>query len=549
MKRKHMPGCYCCTPGDPGEVCPTACCAEDEDWPTFAPGVNWSLRSRLINQDCCCLTEEYDYTGEPVEECCELAGNYEYVMSGERDDFAFKKTIAKLEQETQCAPPSCPEDCCQNNTPELVATWVDTFTHTQNFFFVARVIFDALQIKYGKEFIQCPGDEEPVCRYFMKYTIFGHYEARIDIEHIVNSKRENTYLHPCWTYTDDPSTPCTALRSSVRCNFDETIIHLCEEDEQSCEWPPDPCCFGAPSCLQAFDNFCVERIKYFDEPPSGLIGFTDEDINTPPGGNPEEYCEDPICDSNCNNGYSEGIYIYSGTPTPPFWYTNPPTKVSTTYNFLVEWDWCNNPSLGFLYSTVAAPLSCCEPATSLSVFCDPVSCEDPETTISITCEQFTDARLNITPDPPETCRLPFYYIGPGATDPECGELPGGENTGVASILCNSLGGSPPVVSQGSPATTNCIGCFFPFNGPLDQQAPACGPWVGNCMQYIPAEEPACDEDCFVNVNCGGCFCYCVPKFLNYGFFSSNTASFTTSGSWSQKSCIYTGFNLTITVNT
>lgn len=473
-------------------------------------------------------------------------------MSGERHDYAFKKTADMLKMQTQCAPPDCPSDCCQSGTPELIATWKDTLNDEFNYFFAARILFDSLEIKYGKELISCPGDSEPVCRYFLKYTIFGHYEARIDTEQILTQKRELLYLHPCWTYTPQSPSNCN-LAGTVECEYNKTVIHACTDPEEVCSWPIADCCKRnqqddtSPSdCFSNNQSFCVERIKYFDEPPSGTVVFGNGDINTPPGGDPAEHCVDPYCDTNCNNGYITEIEVRSGVPLPPYWYTNPPTKVSTTYNYLVEWDWCNHPAIGFLYNTISAPVSCCEPQTFGGRFCDQISCDSPSTTISITCEQFTDPRANILPDDPATCRLKFNWIGP-AGDDECGPLPGGPGTGLASIFCNALSGSPPIVLEGDPPT-NCISCFFPFNGQHETIHPACGPWIGNCITYIAAGDGSCNANCFATRTCD-CFCECVPLFLDYGFFSSNTANLTTSGNWVEKVCSYTGFNLTIVLST
>lgn len=544
MKREHTPGCYCCNAGPPGEVCPTACCDENENWPTFAPGASWQLRTRRINAECCCLTEVFDYIEGPVEECCLPAGTYEYILYGERNDYAFRKRAAHLNFLTQCAPPQCPTDCCHGTTPELVATWKDTHTHTFNYFFAARIWFDSLEIKYGKELIDCPGDAEPVCRYFIKYTIYGRCEAKVNTEEILHYKRELLYLHPCWTYAPDLPNSCTQFTSLSSCEFDETLVHRCIDPEQICSWPDDECCEQEDGCLQGVNTFCVERIKYFDEAPEGTIVFGEGDINTPPGGNPEEYCADPYCDTVCNNGYTTEVEIRSGTPLPPFWYTDPPTKISTDYTYLVEWDWCNAPGF-FLHSTVAAPESCCPPVTALTTSCAPVACEDPNTTVTITCETFTDPRVNIVPEAPDVCRLKFYWVGPGAGADECGAFSGGPSTGAASIFCNAVVGDPPGASDDNAQTVqNCIGCGFDVNGPYSNCR-----WQGNCMRYIPPGEETCDPDCYASHICDGCLCSCVPLFLDYGFFSSNTANLTTSGSWMEQSCSYTGFNLTITVNT
>ena len=537
MKRTHIPGCYCCDGGGPPEeVCPTACCDEEENWPTFAPGASWSLRFRGLNEDCCCLTEVFDYTEGPVQECCEPCGSYSYEMTNESDQYAFRVPPAVLNFFLQCGEPFCLESCCQTGTPEHIATWKTTMNDEFSYFFVARIFFDSLEIKYGKEFIQCPGEEEPVCRYFLKYTIFARYEARIEQRQHLTLKRELTYLHPCWTYDPNVKSTCPQLASSVRCEFDEVVIDRCGAPEVQCQWPADDCCYGETMCASSFGSFCVERIKHFDEPPDGTIVFDDEDIGTPPGGDPEEYCDEPYCDTNCNNGYVSEVVLNSGTPTAPYWYTDPPTVNSVSTTYLVEWDWCN--ALGnFLWPSVGAIQSCCvDPPVALSTTCEPTSCEDPQVEVVVTCEQLDFNEETWIYDP-EDCRL---------------------SSSVSYFAIDTTGCG---YDRGNPVGLNIVGevfanggaCFFPTDGMWSQQHPACGPWIGNCISYLPNVEdapcPGAEDGCFTQFSCDGCFCYCYNNFMPTAFYQSNEVNFTTSGGWATQTCNYTGFNLTITVNT
>ena len=531
MKREHTPGCYCCSAGPPEEVCPTACCDENENWPTFAPGASWQLRSRHINAECCCLTEVFDYIEGPVKECCLPCGSYSYEMKNESNQYAFRKPPALLNFETQCGTPSCLTSCCQVGDPELIATWVTTMNDEFTYFFQARFLFNSLEIKYGKEFIQCPGEEEPVCRYFLKYTIFATYGARIEQTQLLTVKRELSYLHPCWNYNPDFKSSCPQWASSVECEFDKVIIDRCNDPDQQCGWPPAECCEGFLPCVIGNGQFCVERIKYFDEPPSGMITFGEDDINTPPGGNPEEYCTDPYCDTVCNNGYTTEVEIRSGIPLPPFWYTNPPTVNSVSTTYLVEWDFCN--ALGMhLYPTAGAFQNCCDnPPVVIFTPCDPVSCQNPQVEVTVVCEGL-DFNEDTWVYDPEDCRLSSSVSYTGSFGGECGYARG-----------NPVG--LPIVGE---VFANDGNCYFPLLGLWDRQHPACGAWIGNCISYIPAGEDSCPAgDCYATFTCGGCFCYCNPTFV-FAFYQSNAVSFTTSGSWMEQSCSYTGFNLMITVN-
>lgn len=556
MRRVNSPGCYCCEQGPPEERCPTACCDENEDWPTFNPGPSWGLRQRSIDAECCCVTEVYDVVGNRiVAQCCDEAGTYRYKQWGSRNDYAWKKTADQLMLATQCAPPTCPTECCQSGTPDLISTWTDTFEDVFTYYFGAKIYIEELEIKYSKELIQCPGEEEPVCRYVLKYTLFGRYEAAIFTEQVATYKRELTYLHPCWEYTPQFPTTCPPLANSILCEFDITPISSCIDPEDICKTPIQECCQRSaqddtlpPECFYQSQNFCVQRIKYFDEPPTGSVGFTDSDVNAQPDENPDDFCDEPRCGTNCPQGeiYITEISVSSGTPAPPLWYTTPPTKVTTTYNILVEWDWCNNPSIGWLYNSIFAPLSCCDESMFGSAFCDPSQCENPTVTVTITCEDFTDPRLGWPAEDPNACELKTTWLIDASPADSCGAFPGQRLSGRRSIFNNTLTAGPSII-RGASIVGNEILCQFPNNGPWDQIGAGCGPWDGFCIRYKAANGEPCDDECFATRFCE-CFCECVPLFAFYGWHSSNTANFETSGEWEEKECSYDNFNLTIDIS-
>ena len=530
MRRKNSPGCYCCGL-DPDEQCPDKCCAEDEVWPEITIlGGEWERIFSAISQDCCCQTEVFRYLGGVGQECCEQAGQYRYVIEAERKDYVFEKTQAVKDFQTRCAPPVCPDNdyCCQTGTPVHVATWKDTLEDTNTYFFNARFFTDTVEVRYGKEFITCPGDEEPICRYFLKYTLFGRYEAFLWRSQRLTSKRELTYLHPCWTYTPQFPNYCGPFASSTDCEFDRVLIDDCPHPEEVCVHPPDPCCSFEGLCTQASDTFCVQRIRYFDEiPETGQITFTDDDVNASPEENPDDFCSEPDCNTQCIKvGYITEIVLQSGTPLPPYWYSSPPNVVSVSTTYDVEWDFCNQGGIN-LVTAASSPVSCCDPASFQIIQCPPVQCENNETQVTITC-QGLDFNEETWLDVSGQCRL--------------------RSTVSATIdlrnTCNPGGWIPgnPVGFPIAPASVfeNDIGCYFPVAGVWDRMHPACGPWLGGCISYVAAGEGSCNADCFETQFCE-CFCQCISKFVP-AFFASNTIEFTPFGEWTPVECVFNNFN-------
>ena len=288
-KRRNSPGCYCCD-NETGPTCPTACCTSEEVFPTISAGSNWGLRTRTVSPDCCCVTAVFDYaTDDPVYECCDLAGTYAYEVKGVRNDYGWKKWQAIVDVETACGPGECLDGCCLPTEPELISTWEDTVNDEFNYYFSVRFFFESLHVNWGREYIDCPGDAEPQCRYFLKTTIYGRYEAGIYMHQYTTSKRELTYLHPCYEYRPDVPSLCPQLASSITCEFDNVIFDTCPSPDEMCVFPLSEDCINnmqtdsSPSeCFYKSETFCVERIKYFDEPPPTSVSFSDTDILTPP---------------------------------------------------------------------------------------------------------------------------------------------------------------------------------------------------------------------------------------------------------------------------
>jgi len=412
-----------------------------------------------------------------------------------------------------------------------------TFNDDYKHFFGSRIFLEELEIRYSKEEILCPGDEEPQCRYVLKYTLFGRAQMFLFTSQKLVVKNELLYLHPCWYFLDDPRSPCPQYNSSTQCVYEEVLIDRCKHPEDICDWDIQACQCGeteqqdnTPSgCFSSNDRFCVQRIKYFTEQPTGSVGFSDDDVGPKPSDDPSLFCEEPYCNTSCPVGeqYITEIILQSGEPQPPSWYTNPPSITSTTTNINVEWDFCD--ALGvFAYPSVGAFVDCCDEDRVISIVeCSPVSCDSPPTiTVALVCENFVfDVSEWI--DNENSCRLNSTITYSGQ-----------------SGACGYLVGNPIGLGPVGEVFSNFPGCYFPYNGLWDRQHPACGPWAGACMFYIPVGDGACPEDCYATVTCGGCQCTCVPTFL-FAFYSTNECEWYSYGSWENKQCSHDNFNLTI----
>jgi len=548
MKRKHMPGCYCCQ-GVPGDCDTLDCCSAEEEFPEISvPNINWTQVSRTVSTDCCCVTEIYNYNDpDPVAQCCESPGSYNYLHEAVRSDYGFQISQALINFQTQCGgDPKCMDffgvDCCLPQPTKICDTSFE-FEHDFQYWFQARIYYSTLEIMYGKQLVQCETDEEPVCRYYVKVNLRGRYEAFITCQQTTRRKREVTYLHPCFEYvgqtdigkcTDDDgiliadqANICNDPRGirNSQCDFEKTCVtcvdpYPCDDPDT---WPANasgPCSAASnqqdttPSgCWSQAAPFCVQYIKWFDEQPaSGQLTFGDADVYAT--GDP---CPLPLCNIGCPpQGSQNSITIFSGTPDAPWWYDNPPTIETTNATVNVEYSVCMaNWRCGDYSNYLAGSItSCCEGGVTAVRSCPPITCSG--TSISYSSQQPIDC---VEPtDDPDRCRLTAVYQFPS---PKCGMQEGifGD--------CNPVATLDPLSALSCPSGANPS--YFP-----------------PCIQSIcGTSDPCASSDCCFSWSCE-CFCSCINRFSLAGiYYATNTYDITVSGGWVEKQCVYDIPDITI----
>lgn len=507
MKRKHIPGCYCCQNTD--GPCPE-CCDPEEVLPQFSMPPFWVQRSRNVDTECCCIREVWDYTNtDPILQCCDKLGTYGYQQTGVRSDYTWKLWPEALDIALQCCPPECPSNCCIPDAPYKIAEWTRTWTDTLNYWFPVRFYLDSAFIVWGRELIECPEDETPQCRYFLKTVINGRFSASVVTERIINDKQELTYLDDCWVY--DPSV--NNNNPAMVCEYEDNF-HYCPEQE-ACDLPLSQTCKDyleidnqPSSCWGQSNSFCIERIRYFDEPPQGQVNFTNDDIVI----DDPQYCTHPACDMPCNNGFVvTEISVVSPTPQPPKWYTTPPTITQTTTTHIIDWNWCPDPSGGIS--------SCCEgEGVVCTVNCEDNPCENPTVEIDVVCQSIVSRPSEWLETDPAQCELQGWYLNGTA------ESGTGRNDITGGVVAD-----------------NSIGCFFVEDPNFLTGSPPC-----IAVKPITSQNPCLPSNCYATKICE-CFCGCIQTAYAYVWFSSNTLSMTVSGEWSTKECILPAPNVPITI--
>jgi hypothetical protein len=271
---------------------------------------------------------------------------------------------------------------------------------------------------------------------------------------------------------------------------------------------------GPSNCWLNSDSFCFERIRFFDEPPEGLINFTDSDILL----DSSAYCEPPECNSPCfAGGYVTQISVASvNSVIPPEWYTSPPILETTTTTYVIDWNFCND--------TQGGTATCCpddEPAFC-STNCPDVSCTIPTIEIDVTCQSFTRPTSWTNADSAIGCDFNSWYLDGTA------ESGTGKDDITGSLLVN-----------------NAQGCLF-----IEDAGVGAAQWpISHCIQPKPttSTNPCEPSDCYQSWSCGGCQCGCLPLYPAYVAFSSNTLTFEADGSWTQQECIFQVPNIPINI--
>jgi len=545
MKRKHMAGCYCCLPED---ECPVCC--ENESIPTSirphpASPDDWVRDWRSYDSECCCLKERWQYVNpNPVQSCCELIGSDYWQTVDHRIDHAFKLPDAYYAGK----PPwhacsiDCPEteeECCIQEDYK-VGEWTETISSTQTHYFAVDFFWDYVDISWTREEVRCPDangnampEGEPACRYVMKIVLYGHWKSRINTKLEVSSDAENIYTHPCWSL----SPACTP--GIPNC---EQLFTGCSQENQWCEASEEVgsgfnqgVCFETqeyinceetgPNCKYGYGAFYWERIKYFENPPSGPVFFEDEDIIEENPFDATVDCDEPVCKVDALNGYAaQQIVVFAPAFEPPTWCTHPPTIETNVVNHTIDYSFCQTaesarPDRKFTITSS----SCCDPdALQSSALCDAVFCENP-ITIQTSCDEllYTDVSVD-----PEDCRFSSRF-GPFVA---CGLSPFPWNIlfDTNTRVCGEyppLGGQPQFLMQ-----LNLRPCF---SGAFPGEVGDCPP-EGTPQECC--EERICADDNFPNCD-GRCFCF--PKHSGYGFVKSLDVQLTIDcGPYTIPSCVY-----------
>lgn len=237
MKRKHSPGdspgCYCCGTEVPNECVNDFCCDENELFPeisaTTGASQDWIKRYQSTSADCCCTTAVFDWNGDdPVSECCESLGFYQYRHEALRTDWVWKLPPGLVSRVTGCGATDCGDDECCLDAPEKLAEWLFYWQDRFNYFFRVKLFYTQLEVSYGRQLIECTEtDEEPICRYYIQSILRYRAEAYVSSQRVNSTGRSLEYLHPCYEYTG-PALGYDACDGD--CTIDENTKHSIATD-------------------------------------------------------------------------------------------------------------------------------------------------------------------------------------------------------------------------------------------------------------------------------------------------------------------------------
>lgn len=549
--------CKCCEDDSPCEA--VDCCGPEEEFPVItADQVNWDKTGQTTSLDCCCTTANFVWTDpEPLQTCCESLGHYQYRHEAKRNDYGWKLPAGLLARQTGCGGTDCASSDCCLGLPELIATWIFYWQDRFNYYLYARNFWETLEVSYGRQLVQCTGDTEPQCRYYIRTILRGRVEASITSERVNSRGQVLDYLHPCFEYVgpdcpggcnanpttlmniadgDCPPTPPGGDSASVNCQW-ESVCTTCPYPQPCSDFEtPSPCSAVAPvtnadptpgNCFTSVLPYCIKRIKYFDTKPT-LGSYNFSRLDTPLAG-----CDDLVCGTPCSDDYQDESPIIvnsGGIPTPPWWYTNPPTVVTETTPYVLSGSLCSSPIFSTNGYSATGKTTCCEPDLLISP-CTYQPCTSP-VTVTQTCKGVNDdPRAAWTGDDPFSCRLPTFYLdgdtssGPNDITGGCGSRVGCGGGGAGAggqfnVLCCS-----PITL----AITNC------YSSP--------------CVRTkCSTTEPCGSADCCYTYTCD-CFCECIDLWQFLGHYADIVDyTITNSGAWTPNSCEFDTFDLPITIS-
>ncbi len=519
MRRKHMPGCYCC---QPNEDCP-ACCTEEEAIPSaLRPGNEelWSLLSRSYDAECCCLRESWAYIGEiPAVQCCELMSVNTWQTQDVRTDTLLKYPVNYIRSYCNTSPPPCDNSLCCVEELVDVCTWIMTINTEQRNYFAVWFYFTGVDISWTRETVRCPEanpeDPEPKCRYVMKIVGKGYYTWRVNSNYISTRTVDNTFLHPCYVLCEN-FFDCHVPIGTV-------VGDQCEHPELACSADInifDPFCqlncvntqnrHNPLNCHEGAQFFCWERIKYFDEPPTGTITFTNDDVINEEPFDPNADCDEPQCIVDCGDGYYDQLEVNPPLFSQPHWCSSAPTIQTNSTNYTFDYSVCFGIAVSLLNFN-------CDPDLDVfsSVNCSDC-CNDPLTT-TVNCDQLVipnwDNEENIcrfsSESPSVFCNVPGGIFADPVGIRGCIPPPGKVDVPIGIFDCKVL-------------ALPCAGAF------------------GVRRRTITAEDPCEPSECYDTFYCPeDCFKGCRDKFFGCHFTSSLETTLTIScETYSNISCIY-----------
>jgi hypothetical protein len=346
----------CCDGEDPGE-----CCDPDTE---VAPEISIAgyTESGHFGNNCCRTYDFVPISTEPAYSCCETLVIHSARVDCKHEDFI----ITKKPPIVLGAPPDCPfpqEFCCYESLK------VAEFQQYTDLEYITKIAADfyitSLRVVYGRELIQCDPETEPVCRYFIRTILRGYFTASINTQRNGVTSFSNTYIHPCFVvspgYEDD-------YNEGTSCNDEEICVSN----------PPidSPCVEnrGSKLCFTINDEFCIQRIKFFDTKPTGAIILADTDVIGD--------CTEPECGDRCGD-YDQQVCVSSPVAIlPPHWCDEPPTVARESTTYTLDDSACDSISGVIDTESCIVTVKTCDPQTpcdtpeSYTVHCDSIAYPD-----------------------------------------------------------------------------------------------------------------------------------------------------------------------------
>jgi hypothetical protein len=263
MKRKHMPGCYCC------QGCYII---PDEELPTITiPGytfTSWgTVGGEGITGGLCCRCAFFSPNNTEFTEVCS-----DYFAETQRHEIfewtakTMKNPIPKITCSTSGPITTTIEHVCYEWDVDVATHKVETL-EAKKWKLFTRYRPGLLRICISKQLVTCD-EEEPVEKWVVlsvfQYELFSYMQSEIS----KSIASESELLHPCFE-----------------------LVNGLDQCDDSCSEQQGDACSDPVSVLTAFSG-SVEfvRVKLFDELPEGDVTFDD---TAKPENCDWEFCEDP----------------------------------------------------------------------------------------------------------------------------------------------------------------------------------------------------------------------------------------------------------------